>query len=312
MPQSSLPPFFPFFSVVIPTYNRLNHLGEAVRSVQNQSYSKYEIIVVDDGSVDGTREWLAKQKDITAIHQPNRGPGAARNQGIARSRGEYIAFLDSDDVWPPWTLEVFLEALETNHHPSLLSGCYKEVRDAREIFGESKSELAALSFEDYLASSHYPYSVGSGNCVVKRSALFSKDFLEDRLNGEDHDLIIRLGCEPGFVQILSPVTLGWRRHAVSETADYWRSALGAARLVRREKQGLYPGGQSRATERRRIIARHVRPTVLHCLDKSSLKQALALYGATLLWNSNLGNWKFVVVVPILLLKTLIWGFSRKG
>src|SRR4051812_6017095 len=98
------------FSVVVPTYNRLYLLSRALETVCAQTHADFEIIIVDDGSTDGTREWLASHGapvPVRVLEQSNRGPGAARNLGIREARGDYIAFLDSDDLWFPWTLETF-------------------------------------------------------------------------------------------------------------------------------------------------------------------------------------------------------------
>lgn len=93
----------PFFSVVIPLYNKERHIIKAIKSVLGQSYSDFELLVVDDGSSDGS---LAKAQSVTdprirVIHQENRGESGARNRGISESRGQYIAFLDADDYWLP-------------------------------------------------------------------------------------------------------------------------------------------------------------------------------------------------------------------
>src|SRR5258708_5666161 len=88
------------YSVVIPTYNRCRMLSEAVASVLRQADPAIEIVVVDDGSSDGTADMLARDyPQVRAIFQANQGPAAARNRGIAASTGEWIAFLDSDDIW---------------------------------------------------------------------------------------------------------------------------------------------------------------------------------------------------------------------
>ena len=100
-------------SVVIPSYNYGNLVESSIRSVLDQTRPPYEIIVVDDGSTDNTRQVLDKYSDrIRYIYQENAGPSAARNSGIKASRGEYIAFLDSDDVWLPYKLEKQMEVFE--------------------------------------------------------------------------------------------------------------------------------------------------------------------------------------------------------
>lgn len=100
----------PKVSVIIPTHNRAHLIGRSIQSVLNQTYQDFEIIVVDDGSTDNTREVIKefqrKDKRIKYIkHSKNKGGSAARNTGIKTSRGEYIAFQDSDDEWFPEKLE---------------------------------------------------------------------------------------------------------------------------------------------------------------------------------------------------------------
>src|ERR1700730_10501356 len=125
------------FSIVIPTYNRADLLPCAIASVQGQQFTDYEIIVVDDGSQDGTREYLqGLEPQIRYLRQENGGPGAARNAGICAARGDYVAFLDSDDLWFPWTLTVFARAISEHGEPTVLGGHCIEFSD--------KSELATI------------------------------------------------------------------------------------------------------------------------------------------------------------------------
>ncbi|WP_062297797.1 glycosyltransferase family 2 protein [Nostoc piscinale] len=105
----------PKVSVIIPTYQRSHLVGQAIESVLAQTYCNYEIIVVNDGSTDNTEEILAQYADqVIAIHQDNRGTAAARNAGIRVSQGQYLAFLDDDDLWEPQKLEKQIPLLETD------------------------------------------------------------------------------------------------------------------------------------------------------------------------------------------------------
>jgi len=102
-------------SVVIPTYNYAKHISGAVDSVLAQTYHDYEIIVVDDGSTDDTREVLASYGDsISVVYQENGGVSSARNQGVLAASGEFIAFLDADDRWVPEKLEKQVAFMDAN------------------------------------------------------------------------------------------------------------------------------------------------------------------------------------------------------
>ena len=93
-------------SVVIPTYNRATELPSAIESVLGQTYPSVEVIIVDDGSTDGTEALIQTRfPRVRYLRQSNRGPAAARNAGIKAASGPYIAFLDSDDRWMPQKLE---------------------------------------------------------------------------------------------------------------------------------------------------------------------------------------------------------------
>lgn len=102
----------PLFSVVIPTYNCADKIGRAVQSVLDQTLSDYDIWVIDDGSTDGTRSALERVATrINYVYQPNQGVAVARNRGIERARGDYVAFLDADDWWYPPKLERVAQAI---------------------------------------------------------------------------------------------------------------------------------------------------------------------------------------------------------
>lgn len=114
-------------SVIIPTYNRAELIIETIQSVLDQTFDDFEIIVVDDGSTDNTKQVVDGFKDsrIKYIYQENRGVANARNNGIKASSGEYIAFLDSDDMWLPENLELKVKMLDSHPDVALVSSdCY--------------------------------------------------------------------------------------------------------------------------------------------------------------------------------------------
>lgn len=103
-------------SVIIPTFNRASLVVKTLESALNQTFQDREIIVVDDGSTDDTKQRLEPYQDkIKYIHQDNKGVNAARNHGLSIAQGEYIALLDSDDLWQPFLLELFVAILDSTH-----------------------------------------------------------------------------------------------------------------------------------------------------------------------------------------------------
>jgi O-antigen biosynthesis protein len=111
------------FSIVIPVYNRCEQLAQSLSSVAAQSCRDFEVIVVDNASVKVTHVVGSCGMPVRLLALPaNRGPGAARNQGIKVPCGEYVAFLDSDDTGLPWTLAIYKEAIIRGDTPSFLAG----------------------------------------------------------------------------------------------------------------------------------------------------------------------------------------------
>ncbi|MBD2362807.1 glycosyltransferase [Anabaena minutissima FACHB-250] len=106
----------PKVSVIIPAYNAMQYLPETVDSVLQQTFSDFEVLIIDDGSSDNIKEWKSELTDerVILISQANQGLAGARNMGIACAQGDYIAFLDADDLWGPTKLEKQVQCLDRN------------------------------------------------------------------------------------------------------------------------------------------------------------------------------------------------------
>jgi Glycosyl transferase family 2 len=289
------------FSVVIPTYNRAHLVRETLESVFAQEFKDYEVIVVDDGSTDGTQDYLKSSENrITVLTQPNRGPGAARNLGARHAKGEYLAFLDSDDLWFPWTLQVYAELARSENCPSFIAGKPQRFWNESELEKLGQGAVRTEQFPDYLASGEEWRWFGVSSLVLRRETFMAVGgFTDEHVNMEDADLALRLGVAPGFVQITNPVTFAYREHPVSEVKNLRRTLAGAWFNVRAEQSGAYPGGSARATERWQILTRHTRPVTLGCLQQRLYREAWALYRATFAWNAALGRVKYFLGFPLL-------------
>jgi glycosyltransferase involved in cell wall biosynthesis len=296
----------PFFSVIIPVFDRAGTLPATLDSVNSQRFTDFEIIVVDDGSTDGSVAVAqAYPADIKIIEQKNRGPGAARNVGIEHARGKYVCFLDSDDVWFPWTLKVFFQAIQSEGNPAFLTG--KDVRfhsDEPPRILEMK-EVKLRYFQNYYSTSRDDVWIGTCAACIEKTALQKVGgFAERNINGEDSDLWLKLGVERGFVIIESPEVFGYRMHSGSAIGSIDKTLAGAFYMINQEMTNGYPGGKTHQVSRWRILARHLRPVVLACLKEGKPRIGLSLYWKTFFWNLRLFRWKFLFGFWIHFLLTL--------
>ncbi len=181
----------PLVSVIVPTHDRRDFLREALRSVEGQSYPHLEIIVVDDGSTDGTREMIRHEfPAVRYIFQENRGPSAARNAGIRQARGEWLSFLDSDDLWKRRKLERQVRFLLT--HPRY-SACYTDEIWIRRGVRVNPRKIHR-KYSGWMFPHALPLCIISPSSVILHRRVFETIglFDEDLPVCEDYDLWIRL------------------------------------------------------------------------------------------------------------------------
>ncbi len=231
----------PLFSVVIPTYDRRERLLRAARSVLAQRWTDYEIVVVDDGSTDGSAEAMrALAPAARIVVQANHGCSAARNAGTRFAAGSYVAFLDSDDAWLPWTLASYAAVIGEHAPTWLYASGSAELAQADAV---AEEPLAAVRFEHYRAAASRdglkPLPTG---VAIRREALLRVGGFDERIQvGEDMDLWFRLSAEPGFVRMDAPVAVAREVHPDNLSRDLTRAVASMAELVRRERRHAYPG-----------------------------------------------------------------------
>ena len=178
-------------SVIIPTYNRKHTLKRAIQSVYIQSLPPFEIIVVDDGSNDGTKEWV-KQKypDIKYIYQKNSGVSSARNKGIKIARGDWIALLDSDDEWLPNKLNEQINKIKLNLDVKILHSNEIWIRNGVRVNQMKKHK----KFGGYIFEKCLDICRISPSSVMLKKAIFDDigTFDESLKVCEDYDLWLRI------------------------------------------------------------------------------------------------------------------------
>ena len=186
--------FSPLVSVIIPTYNRAALVCRAIDSVLAQTFTDYEIIVVDDAGSDNTEEVLSaryKEKIVYIKKQNNEGLSAARNTGIKAAQGTYIAFLDDDDEWLPEKLRLQIQVLQQYTDSGLVYCGYTQVAGDGAIIRQIRPEKKGFILPDLLEDN---YIAGSASAVlIKKDVLDKVGYFDETLTAcEDWDLWIRI------------------------------------------------------------------------------------------------------------------------
>ena len=263
----------PKVSVVIPVYNRERYIAACLDSVLGQTMADFEMVVVDDGSTDGSlgivRAYAAVDRRIVVVSQENSGkPAIARNAGVARASGEYLSFLDSDDLYEPDKLRrqsalldrcprvnlVFSDLFLVDEGLRRSPGTYLgqvDIRSQGQPLGQ-KAYLCGRDFYRFMTATCT--AVQTQTVMVRRSRLLAEQewFPEDLTIGEDIDLWFRLAKGGGLIYINEPLA-SYRLHPAGITACPDRFYLGSvqshARNYARAKTVLS------AAERKRCRAR---------------------------------------------------------
>jgi tetratricopeptide (TPR) repeat protein len=224
----------PFFSIVMPVYNHEAYLNVSIESVLAQTFGDWELLAIDDGSTDNSGrmldEWAAKDRRIVVIHQPNGGEPVARNRALAAARGEWLAFLDSDDLWYPQTLQNYADYIAAHPEATFIHG-YRhrlgrdgavekppgEFQDretgAAELFGRMYLSCLCVCFRRKLAA-----LVGGYDPALRTST--------------DYDFYLRLSRHTRF-QPLGKATGLRRRHETNISSCTGRTRMVEAGVLER-------------------------------------------------------------------------------
>jgi glycosyltransferase involved in cell wall biosynthesis/SAM-dependent methyltransferase len=204
-------------SVIIPCYNQADYLAEAIESVFAQTFPHVEIVVVDDGSQDGTAAVAARYPGVHYIRQHNQGPSAARNAGLRASSGEYLVFLDADDRLLPDALAVGRACLDGDPAYGFVSGRYRNISADRAVVSEPPPQK--LDADRYRALLLGNYIGMHAAVMYRRAALEAVGGFDASLRGcEDYDLYLRMarrfpiGCHGQLVA-------EYRNHPANSSAN---------------------------------------------------------------------------------------------
>ena len=210
------------FSVLIATHNREAYLKQAIDSVLSQSFLDYELIVIDDGSSDGTSSLLRSYENkFKVITQANQGPEAAHRAGAMVATGEYLAFLDDDDLFLPWTLDTYDKIIKSHYLPPVIFGSmiYFKQGEAAPAYTTMNDGIEVLKYPNYFSKD---ITIGpSSSRIVVLKSIFDKLVNEGKICAKktfplnDVNLILQVGMYGPCVVVVHPVTVLYRLHSTN-------------------------------------------------------------------------------------------------
>jgi glycosyltransferase involved in cell wall biosynthesis len=192
----------PLISVIIPAYNTGATILETIGSVQQQTFDDFELIVIDDGSTDNTLAQLGKVRDnrLKVFTYPNQGLGASRNRGIEHARGEFISFIDADDLWTGDKLELQLEEL-TRHPEAGIAYSWTAFidKEGRFLFAKEPLYFKGNVYRELLISC---FIASGSNVLVRKRCIDSVGLFDETLrSGEDWEYWLRVAKRWSFVVV---------------------------------------------------------------------------------------------------------------
>jgi glycosyltransferase involved in cell wall biosynthesis len=241
----------PQFSVIITCHNQAIFIRDAVNSALAQSYKACEVIVVDDASTDGSVDILKTfGNSLRLVCAPkNIGANAARNLGASVATGDYLVFLDGDDLLSPWALSTFKAVLSATQAPILLSRLFFFEGPQPPETGETPKEITFVEYENLIQKDRTHRASASATVVNKATFQQVRGWTEGLFHLDDLDIMMKLGVSGRCVQILSPATACYRVHPGNTVRHVSPFVPAMLALIKKEKAGEYPGGSRFRFER---------------------------------------------------------------
>jgi len=294
----------PVISVILPVYNGELTIEETVKSVLNQSFLDFELIIIDDGSSDSTLDILAKFQDprLKVFSYPNSGLSASRNRGIELARGEFISFIDADDLWTSGKLEAQINALRENTGADVSYSWTDFIDESGNSLGYGIHHSAnGYVFPNLLEF----FFIGSGSNALIRKQVFEEvgDFDETLTSAEDWDMFLRLAARYHFAAVPKPQIL-YRITDYSMSRNVIRQERECLKVV--ERTFAHEPGKSLLHLKRVTYANLYLYLAAHALRGVPNRQK-GLIAARFLWRSitnDLFILKRVKIISILVYKII--------
>lgn len=272
------------FSVLMPVFNRSDHIRKAIASVLDQSFTDFELIVIDDGSTDNTLEVIQGfGPRVKLLQQSHRGPEVARNYGAANARGEYLVFLDSDDFFFPFALATLDRVIRHFDSPPFLLATLKFFQNEQDVSIPASTPIEIFRYRNFLSRTR-PLGTATTAANLTDSIVVRKSVFEEvggmrnstpqTFHNEDSHLLLKLSSQEPCIVIHQPTITAYRQHDSNSTASVTAIAEGWLRLSRSERRGEYPG---RKWDRyANIGGRTLQWAVRYCWPRGQRKLALRL------------------------------------
>ena len=238
----------PLISVIVPCYNHAHYLQDALESIYSQGYSNIEIIVVDDGSTDGTKEVTQKNAGVKYIYQNNKGLSAARNTGIKSSEGSLLIFLDADDWLLPDAINTNLGFLREHLECAFVSGGYRLVFTDSGKTTDTVYEVHEDHYIHFLESNY----IGMHAAVMYQRWVFNEFTFEETLRScEDYDLYLRISKKyPVFHH--SKIIAAYRMHDSNMSSNIPMMLKGVLNVLKKQQVNLKTTSEKKAYTRGRF------------------------------------------------------------